>query len=100
MLMDAKIKKLENEIVQACLNDKLRMTRQDTNNHTTTLEDCCLEFWTLLPWLRSHLTKQRNQGSAPHKEEHAMLTIARVIEECPRTRLEGEFKSRTSGATT
>jgi len=40
MLMDVEIKKLENKIMQACLVDKLRMTRQDTDSHTTTLEDC------------------------------------------------------------
>lgn len=37
MLMDGEIKILEHEIAQECLIDKLRMTRQDTDNHTTTL---------------------------------------------------------------
>lgn len=40
MLMDVEIKKLENEIVQACLIDKLRMKRQDTDSHTTAVKDC------------------------------------------------------------
>ena len=40
MLMDTEIKTLENEITQTCLFDKLRMTRQDTDSHTTALEDC------------------------------------------------------------
>lgn len=71
MLMDAKIKTLEIKIVQACLIDKLRMKRQDTDNHTTALEDFHREFMTLLPWLRPYLTKQSNQGSAPHKGERA-----------------------------
>jgi len=51
MLMDVDIKKLENEIMQACLVNNLRMTRLDTDNHTTTLEDYHQEFVTLLPWL-------------------------------------------------
>jgi len=100
MLMDTEIKKLESEIAQACLVDKPRTTRQDTDNHTTALEDCNREFMTLLPWLRWHLTNRSNQGSAPHTVERAALTVVRVIEECPQTRLEGELKSRTSGATT
>jgi len=39
-LMDAEIKRLETKITSACLVDKPRMTRQDTDDHTTTLEDC------------------------------------------------------------
>ena len=38
--MDADIKRLENEIVQACFVDKPRMEKQYTDNHTTALEDC------------------------------------------------------------
>lgn len=51
MLMDAKIKKLENEIVQACRVNKLRIIGQDMGNHTTTLEDCHQAAVTLLQWL-------------------------------------------------
>ena len=40
MLMDAEMKKLENEIAQACLVNKLRVTGKDMDNHSTTLEDC------------------------------------------------------------
>lgn len=40
ILMDAEIKRLENEITQACLVDKPRMTRQDTGDCTTALEEC------------------------------------------------------------
>jgi len=50
--MDAEIKMLENEITQACLVDKPRMTKKDTDDHTTTLEYCHKEFMTLLPWLQ------------------------------------------------
>jgi len=60
LLMDAEIKTLENEIVQACLVKKLIMRRQDTDSDTTTLEDYYREFVTLLPWLQPHLTKQSN----------------------------------------
>lgn len=60
ILMDADIKTLENEIKQACLVDKPRMTRQYIDDHTTTLEECCREFMILLPWLRPHLTKCSN----------------------------------------
>lgn len=60
MLMDTEIKPLENEIAQACLVNKPRMKRQDTDNHTTTLEDFRQEFMTLLPWLRLHLTNHSN----------------------------------------
>lgn len=40
MLMDTEIKRLENEIMQACLIDKPRIIRQDTNDHITALEEC------------------------------------------------------------
>ena len=50
-MMDVEIKRLENEITQACLVDKPRMKNQDTNDHTTALEDCHREFMTMLPWL-------------------------------------------------
>jgi len=60
MLMDMEIKTLENEITQARLIDKLRMTRQDMDNHTIALEDCRQEIVTLLPWLQLHFTKQNN----------------------------------------
>lgn len=100
MLKDAEIKRLENEVTQACLVDKPRMTRQDMDGHTTTLEDCCQEFMTLLLWLRPHLTKDSNKGSAPHKVEHEAPVVERAIEECPWTIVEGEFKSFTDGETT
>ena len=98
--MDPEIKRLENKVKQACLVDKPRMTRQDTEGHTTTLKDCHQEFMTLLPWLRPLLTKHSNKGSAPHKIKHVALTVTREIEECPKTILEGELKSHIDGVTT
>ena len=76
------------------------MTKQDTEDHTTALEDCRQEFMTLLPWLRLHLTKCSNQGSALHTVERAAPVVTQTIEEFPQTMLEGELKSRTSGVTT
>lgn len=99
MLMDTKIKTQENEIMQACLIDKLRMKRQDIDIHTIALEYCRREFVTLLPWLRLHLTKQSDQGSAPHKEERMAPNITRIIKDYPQTKLEDELKSHTCGAT-
>jgi len=55
---------------------------------------------TLLPWIWSYLTKESNQGSALHEEERVVMTVARVIEECPQTRLEGEMKSHIGDAST
>lgn len=49
LLMNAEIKRLEIEITQACI--KPRMTRKDTDDHTTTLEECRQEFMILMPWL-------------------------------------------------
>jgi len=49
--MDVEIKEMENKITKACHVDKLRMTRQDMGNHTTTLEYFRREFVALLPWL-------------------------------------------------
>lgn len=100
LLMDVEIKRLESRVTQACLADKPRMTRQDTNGHTTALEDFRREFMTLLPWLRPHLTKCNNEGSAPHEVERVASVVVREIEECPWTRLEGELESCTDGATT
>lgn len=51
---------------------------------------------TLLPWLRLHLNKHSNQGSALH----AVSVVAKEIEEFPWTILEGELKSRIGGTTT
>jgi len=98
--MDAEIKRLENEIKQACLIDKPRMTRQGVDDRTTRLEYCHQEFMTLLPWLRPHLTKHSNQGSALHMVEHVAPAVTREIEKFLQTILEGKLKSRTSGATT
>ncbi len=100
MLKDTKIKRLENEVTQVCLVNKPRMTRQDTNGHTTTLEYCNRELMTLLPWLRLHLTKRSNKGSAQHKIKHAALDVMKEIELCPWTILEGELKSGRDGMTT
>jgi len=76
------------------------MTRQDMGSHTTALEDCRREFVASLPWLGLHLTRQSNQGSELQKEECVALTVTRIIEECPQTRLEGELKPLTGGVTT
>ena len=39
ILMEAEVKRLENEIKGACLIDKPRMTRQGADDHTNELED-------------------------------------------------------------
>jgi len=94
--MNEEMNKLETKITQ----DKLRMTGQDMSGDTNALEDFCREFVALLPWLRPHLTKQSNWGSAPDKEECATMIVAREIKECSRTRLKIELKPHTGGATT
>lgn len=98
--MDAKFKRLENEIMQACLVDNPRVIRQDMDDRTTALEDCRRVFMTLLPWLRPQLTKCSSQGSALHIVECMTLTVAKAIEEFSRTILGDELKYRTGGATT
>ena len=98
--MDVEITRLENEIAQAYLVEKPRMMRPDTDDHTTTLDKCLQEFMTLLPWLRSHLTKHSNEVSALNIVECAVLAIAKAIKEFPRTTLKGELKSCTGGTTT
>lgn len=76
MILYEEINKMENEVTQACGNKKLSMMGQDIDNHTTVLE----EFVAVLPWLRLHLTRQSEQGSATYKEEHDSPTDMRVIE--------------------
>lgn len=49
--MDAKVKKLEDEIKEAFLIKKPRMVRQDACNRTNRLEDYFHELVSLLPWL-------------------------------------------------
>lgn len=98
MLMDMKIEKLETEIAQAC--HVHRRTGQDMGSHTTALEDGCRECLALLPWLQPHLIRQSNHRSTPHEEENKALTSARVNKEGSRSRLEGDLKPHTGGATT
>jgi len=100
MLMDVEIKRLKNDIMQSYLVDKLSVTRPDTDNHTTALEDSSLKFITLLPWVQLHLTKQSNKGSTPHKIKHVALGIARAIKECTWNILEGKLESRIDGVIT
>jgi len=73
--MDAKVKKLENEIKEAFLVEKLRMVRKGAYDHTNKCENYLRELISLLPWLRPCLTKRSDQGSALQIIECAMPTI-------------------------
>lgn len=95
-ILDEEINKLETKITQAGHTKKLSPIEQKVGSHTTALEG----FWVLLPWLWLHLTRQRNRGSAPCKEECEALIDVRVIVRYPRTRLEGARKPCAGGKTT
>lgn len=63
-LMDAEVKKLENQIKQEFLVEKLRLVRQGAYDHVDKLEDYCLKLVSLLPWLGPHIAKCNDRGSA------------------------------------
>lgn len=100
IMMDAKVKRLENQIKQACLIDKPRMVRHGVNDPTNELDDYHRELINLLPWLGPHITKCSNQGNALDTVERAAPTVAREIEDFPQIILEGKMKPHTSDVTT
>lgn len=57
-LIDAKVNKLENEIKEVFLIEKLRMERKGAYSHTNKLESYRCELVILLPWMISDLTKR------------------------------------------
>lgn len=74
--MDIEVKKLENKIKEAFVIEKPRMVRQGAYSHTDKLENYHRELVNLMPWLRPHLTKRSDQGSAMQIVECTMsITI-------------------------
>jgi len=55
--MDVEVKKLEDEIKEAFLIEKMRVVRQGTYDYTEKLENYCYELVSLLPWFGPYITK-------------------------------------------
>ena len=76
------------------------MERQGAYIHTDKLESYHRELVSMFPWLRPHLAKRSDQGSAVPIVECAMLITTRDNGDSPRTMVEDKMKPHTGGAPT
>jgi len=56
-LVDAEVKKLEDEIKEYFLTEKARMIRQDVYDQANMFENYRHELISLMPWLGLHISK-------------------------------------------
>jgi len=62
-LMDAEVNKIEDEIKEEFLTEKIGMLRQGAYDQTDKLENYRHELVSLIPWLGLHIVKHSDQGS-------------------------------------
>jgi len=74
-MVDAEVKKLEDEIKEEFLTKKTRMVRQGAYDHTNKFENYHYELINLMPGLGPHITKNSDQGSTLQMVKCAMPTI-------------------------
>lgn len=98
--MDAEVKKLENEIKEVFLIEKLRMARQGIYDHIDRLEDYCYELFGLMSWLGPHITKRSDQGSTLQIVECTKLITTMEDGDSLQTMLEDGMEPHMGGATT
>lgn len=98
--MDTEVKKLENEMKEAFLDEKPRMARQGMYSHTDKLESYHRELVSLLPWLRLHLAKRSDEGSALKILQCTMPITTMEDGDSLRTMIEDEMEPRNGGAAT
>lgn len=96
MLMDAEVKKLEDEIKESFLVEKPRVVWQGAHTHSDKWENYRRKLISLLPWFGPYITQRSNQESALQPVERT----TRTAEDFLWTILRGEMELRMGGATT
>jgi len=99
-LMDAEVKKMEDEIKEEFLTENTRMVRQGAYDHADKFEHYHCELVSLLPWLRPHITKLSDQGSTLQVVKWTMPTTTMEGGDSLQTMVEDRMDLHIGGATT
>ena len=99
-MVDVEVKKLEDEINEAFLIEKLRMVRQSVYDHTDKLEEYRHELVSLLPWLGPYIAERSDEGSALQVVKCAVPIMTMEGGDSLRTRVEDRMEPHKGGTTT
>lgn len=96
--MDAKVKKMEDEITKYFLSQKTTLVRQGTCDHDDRFKGH--ELISLMPCLGPHISKHSDQGSALQMLKCVMPIVRIQGGDSPGTMTEDRMELYTGGATT
>jgi len=98
--VEAKVKKLEDEIKEYFLDKKIRMIKQSANNHIDKFRDYHHELISLMPWLGPYITTRINHDDALQMIKCATLPVTIKGGYFTRKVMDDQMKPYTGGMAT
>lgn len=99
-IVNAEVKKLEDEIKKYFLNKKTRMVRQEARDQNDGVKAYCHKLISLMPWLGPHITNHSDQGSALQMVKCAISIVTIQGGDFPGTMTKYMRELYTGGVTT